>query len=72
MLNYLIVTIAIFNREHYYFRITDQHCPIETECGSVWVAQLVEHPTLAFGSGHDPGMVGSSPAASATLSVEPA
>ena len=27
-----------------------------------WVAQLVEHPTPVFDSGHDPGVVGSSPA----------
>ena len=27
---------------------------------ATWVARSVEHPTLDFGSGHDPGVVGSS------------
>ena len=29
---------------------------------SAWVAQLVEHPTPDFGSGHDPKIMGLSPA----------
>ena len=29
------------------------------EPGSAWVAQLVKHPTLDFGSGHDLSVVGS-------------
>ena len=35
-----------------------------------WVAQLAEHPTVGFGSGHDPRAVGWSPASGSTLSVE--
>ena len=31
-----------------------------------WVAQSVERPTLGFGSGHDPRVVGSSPASGST------
>ena len=38
----------------------------------VWVAQSVEHPTLDFSSGRDSRIVGSSPALSSTLTVEPA
>ena len=29
--------------------------------GGAWVAQMVEHPTLDFRSGHDPRTMGSSP-----------
>ena len=37
-----------------------------------WVAQLVERPALAFGSGHDLMVVGSSPASGSMMNVEPA
>ena len=37
-----------------------------------WVVQLVEHPTLDSGSGHDPRVMGSSPMLGSTLSVQPA
>ena len=37
-----------------------------------WVAQVVEHLTLDFGSSHDPRVMGSSSASGFTLSVEPA
>ena len=37
-----------------------------------WVAQLVEHPTLDFGLGHDPMVMGSNPLLGSVLSVEPA
>ena len=37
-----------------------------------WVAQSVERPTLDFGSGHDPRVVGSSPASGSVLSMKPA
>ena len=37
-----------------------------------WVAQSVECPTLAFGSGHDLTVVSSSPESGSVLSVEPA
>ena len=37
-----------------------------------WVAQLVECLTLDFVSGHDPRVVGLSPAGGITLSVESA
>ena len=40
--------------------------------GGTWVAQLVEHLTLGFGSGHDPRVVESSPASRSMLSLEPA
>ena len=40
--------------------------------GGAWVAQSVEHLTLDFGSGHDPEVVGSSPASGPSLSMEPA
>ena len=40
--------------------------------GATWVAQLVEGPTLIFGSGHDLTVVGLSPAWGSTLRVEPA
>ena len=33
------------------------------------MAQLVEHPTLDFSSGHDPRIVGSSPVSGSTLDV---
>ena len=38
--------------------------------GGVWVAQLVKHWTLDFGSHHDPRMVGSSPKPSSALNAE--
>ena len=34
-----------------------------------WVAQLVEHPTLDFGLGHDLTAVGSSPTSGSVLTV---
>ena len=37
-----------------------------------WVAQSVEHPTLDFGSVHDPRVLGSSAVLGSKLSVEPA
>ena len=37
-----------------------------------YVAQSVDCPTLDFGSGHDPRVVGSSPKLGSGLSVEPA
>ena len=37
-----------------------------------WMAQSVAGSTLDFGSGHDPGVVGSSPALGSAVSVEPA
>ena len=37
-----------------------------------WVAQSVEHVTLDFGSGHDPGVMGSSPVSGSMGSVESA
>ena len=40
--------------------------------GSIWAAQLVECLPLAFSSGHDPSVVGSSPVLSSMLSMEPA
>ena len=36
------------------------------------MAQSVEHPTLDFGSGHDPRVVGSSPKLGSMLSMKPA
>ena len=36
-----------------------------------WVAQLFEYLTLDFSSGHDPRVVGWSPASNSVLSVEP-
>ena len=36
-----------------------------------WVAQLVGHPPLDFGSGHDPRVVGSSPMLGSALGMEP-
>ena len=46
--------------------------PKERQLGGAWVAQSVEHPALDLGSGHDPGIVGSSPTSGSVLSVEPA
>ena len=40
--------------------------------GVVWVAQLVEHLTPDFGSGHDPRVMGWNPTLGSTLGVEPA
>ena len=37
-----------------------------------WMAQLVEHLTLDFGSGHDPRVMGSSPTLGSVLSMGPA
>ena len=37
-----------------------------------WVAQLVEHLTLDFGSGHDLRVMGSSPVLGSVLSVQTA
>lgn len=36
------------------------------------MAQLVMHPPLDFGAGHDPGAVGSSPALGSVLRAESA
>lgn len=36
----------------------------------VWVAQLVQLPTLDFGWGHDLGVMGLNPASGPTLSME--
>ena len=36
------------------------------------MAQIVERPALGFGSGRDPGVVGSSLASGSTLSMAPA
>ena len=36
------------------------------------MAQLVEHPTLDFGSGHDPRVTGLSPTLGSALNMEPA
>ena len=36
-----------------------------------WVPQLAECPTLEFGSGHDPRVMGLSPASGSVLSLEP-
>ena len=38
----------------------------------MWVAQSDKRPTLDFHSGHDPGVVGSSPELGSEPSVEPA
>ena len=40
--------------------------------GAAWAAQTVECLTLDFGSGRDPGVVGSSPVSGSALSVESA
>ena len=40
--------------------------------GGVWVAELVEHLTFDFVSGHDPRVMELSPVSGSTLSVEPA
>ena len=37
-----------------------------------WLAQSVEHPALDFSSGHEPKIVGSSPALGFVLTLEPA
>ena len=37
--------------------------------GHAWMAQLVKHPTLDFGSGHDPRVLGSSSASGSQWSV---
>jgi len=37
----------------------------------LWVAQSVKHPTLDFGSGHDLGVLRSSPASGSALGVDP-
>ena len=41
---------------------------VKVYTGSAWVAQLVEHPTLDFSSGHDLRVVGSSPESGSMLS----
>ena len=41
-------------------------------CRGAWVAQLVDHLTLDFDSGHDPRVVGLSPTLGSMPSVEPA
>ena len=43
-----------------------------SSAGSVWVVQLVKHPTLDFGLGHDLMVVRLSPALGSALSMEPA
>ena len=43
-----------------------------TDSGGTWVAESVERPTLDFGSGHDPRVVGSGPSSGSVMSVEPA
>ena len=37
-----------------------------------WVAQSITHPTLDFGSGRDPRVVGLGPTLGSVLSMEPA
>ena len=37
-----------------------------------WMAQSIKHPTLDFGSGHDPRDVRSSPMSGSVLGIEPA
>ena len=44
----------------------------KTESRGAWVARSVERLTLDFSSGHDPRVVGSSPALGSALSAEPA
>ena len=44
---------------------------LECICGDAWVAQSVDCPTLDFGSGHDPRVMGSSPTWGSVLSMEP-
>ena len=48
-----------------------KYCYNSTTNRDDWVAQLVEHPTLDFSSGHDPRVMGSSPVSGSTLNVEP-
>ena len=38
----------------------------------IWMAQLVKHPTLNFGSDHDLMVMGLSPAWDSVLGMEPA
>ena len=45
---------------------------LKTLSWGAWVAQWVECPTLDFGSGHYPWVLGSSPTSGSVLSVEPA
>ena len=40
--------------------------------GGTWMAQLVEHPILGFGTGRDPRVMGLSPKSGTVLNMVPA
>ena len=44
----------------------------KTASWAAWAAQSVERPTLGFGSGRGPGVMGSSPCRVSVLGMEPA
>ena len=44
----------------------------ENKIGGTCTAQSGGHPTLDFGSGHDPRVIGSSSASGSVMSMEPA
>ena len=48
------------------------NCLLFKKLKGAWVAQLVEHPALHVGSGHDPRVMRPSPKSGSMLSVEPA
>ena len=48
----------------------DVECSFNMDFRGAWVAQLVEHPTLGFSSGHDLKVVRSSPVSGSVLSGE--
>ena len=50
----------------------EQKLSLKMKTQGAWVAQSVEHLTLDFSSGHDPRVVGFSPASGSVLSMEPA
>ena len=49
-----------------------KNCQSICQSGGAWVAQSVKHPTLDFGSGHDPMVHGIEPLRLCTDPVEPA
>ena len=55
----------MFNKQLWVGARVQKKAPV----GGAWVAQSGEHPTLDFGSGHDPRVVGSSPTSGSRLAA---
>ena len=54
---------------HVYSIFLNLNNTLKSKLSGAWVAQSVKHPTLDFGSCHDPRIVGSNPASGSTLTA---